>query len=156
MAIEAKFSDVVDAVRAAALDEDDYTEFGHQFISEAEQALRLDFSEGDWLARQQRDKFCGQVKRALDKLAADGVLVKTGEGRGNIRYWSPAAHEAHQAREAEREAARQAVKNLKERLMLRIGAMGLPGNCYVASSSQITMDLERVAALLDRADGASS
>lgn len=154
MATEAKFSEVVEAVRQAALDEESQpVEFDHILIGRAEKALGLDFSNGDWLSRQQRDKFVGQVGRALARLANDGALVKSGEGRGNIRYWAPAAWEAHLAREAEREAARAALDARKADVMGRVRRLTGDAIFYVTTPERITMDLDTAAALLDLAEG---
>ena len=156
MATEAKFPEVVEAVLQIALDEDGSVEFDHILIGQVEKALGLDFSNGDWLGRQHRDKFAGQIGRALSKLAAERTLVKSGKGRGNIRYWSPAAWKADQAREAEREAARAALDARKTNVYDRIRRLAEDANFYVTTPGRITIDLDTAAALLDLAERARS
>jgi hypothetical protein len=157
MTAEAKFSEVVEAVRLVALDESDQpVEFDHTLIGRAERALGLDFSKGDRLSRDQRERFVGQVGRALDKLAAECVLVKSGQGRGNIRYWTPAAWEAHQALEADQEAAKAALNARKVNVMDRIRRLTGDANFYVTIPERITMDLDTAAALLALAERAGS
>jgi hypothetical protein len=159
MTAEAKFSEVVEAVREIGLDESDQpVEFDHTLIGRVERALGLDFSKGDWLARQQRDKLSGQISRALTRLSSptSRTLVKSGEGRGNIRYWAPAAYTAHQAQEAEREAARAALDARKLNVMDRIRRLTDDARFYVTVPERITMDLDTAAALLALAEKAGS
>lgn len=158
MATEAKFPEVVDAVRLLALDEEDQpVEFDHTIIGRAERALGLDFSGRDGIfVRQDRDKFAGQVGRALDKLAAERVLVKSGQGRGNIRYWAPDAYTAHQAREAEREVAARGLADRKADVMRRTRLLVADAVFYVATPDRITMDLAAASALLTLAERAGS
>ena len=155
MTAEAKFSEVVEAVREIGLDEADQpVEFDHILIGRVETALGLDFSKDDWLTRQQRDKFCGQVSRALTRLSSprSRVLVKSGEGRGNIRYWAPDSWEAHQVQEEEREAARIALGKRKTDVYDRIRRLTGDAMFYVTIPERITMDLATAAALLDLAE----
>jgi hypothetical protein len=159
MTAEAKFSEVVEAVRQAALGrlpEEQPVEFASQFIEEVRVLLNLNFSGRDGMyARQDRDKFAGQVGRALDKLAsADSrVLVKSGQGRGNIRYWSPSAWEAYQSLEADRKAAKIALDARKTNIYDRIRRLNGDAQFYVTTPGRITMDLDTAAALLDLAEG---
>jgi hypothetical protein len=153
MTAEAKFSEVVDAVRLLALDEGDQpVEFDHTLIGRVERALGLDISNGDWIGRQARSKFVGQVGRALDKLAAERVLVKSGQGRGNVRYWAPAAWEIHQAREAHATAEEQVLIERGARLRARLKALDLPGGWSDYGHTGVVMDLDVLAALLDLAE----
>jgi hypothetical protein len=155
MTAEAKFPEVVEAVRQVALDEEDQpVEFDHTLIGRVERVLGLDFSKGDWLARKQRDTFCGQVSRALTRLSSptSRVLVKSGEGRGNIRYWAPAAWEAHQELEAEQKAAKIALDARKLNVMDRIRRLTEDARFYVTIPERITMDLDTAAALLALAE----
>ena len=159
MTAEAKFSEVVEAVRQAALGrlpEEQPVEFASQFIEETRVFLDLDFSKGDRLARDQRERFVGQVGRALDKLAAERTLVKSGQGRGNVRYWAPAAWEAYQSLEADRKAASAALDARKSDLMSRIRRLNGDAQFYVTTPGRITMDLDTAAALLDLAERARS
>jgi hypothetical protein len=160
MTTEARFADVLAATRDAALGrlpEEQPVEFAQGFICEVQHLLGLDFSGRDGIyVRIDREKFCGQVGRALAKLAAERVLVKSGEGRGNIRYWAPASWEVYQAREAEQEAARGALDARKVNVMDRIRRLAGDASFYVTIPERITMDLDTAAALLALAERAGS
>jgi hypothetical protein len=156
MVTEAKFSDVVAAVRDVALDEESQpVAFDNHVISRAQKILGLEFPATEWHSQPDREKFVGQVGRALAKLAspAEGVLVKSGEGR-SIRYWAPAAWEAHQAQEAEREAARAALDARKADIMRRIRLLNGEALFYVTTSGRIEMNLDTAAGLLALAERA--
>jgi hypothetical protein len=157
MTDEAKFSEVVEAVRLAVLDDESQpVEFDHTLIGRVEGALSLDFSKGDWLARKNRDRFVSQIQRALGKLVAERAIVKSGRGRGNIRYWSKEGYKAHLVREEEEKAAEAALEDRKAHLMQRTWLLAGDATFYVAHRSQITMSLDTLAALLDLAERAGS
>lgn len=159
MTTEAKFPEVVEAVRLAVLGrlpEEQPVKFAHGFIGEVQGLLGLDFAGGDGIfARQRRDKFCGQVQRALNKLAETRVLVKSGKGR-DVRYWSPAAWEAHQAREAAEQAARAAIDARKANLMRRTRLLVADATFWMTAPSRVEMNLDTLAELLDLAERAGS
>lgn len=78
-------------------------------------ASRLDsstvFPQNNWRFGAVYDRFTGRVKRALDKLAADGVLVRYGDGdrlpNGNTNYRSVRYYTPEAVREAETERDRK-------------------------------------------------
>jgi hypothetical protein len=156
MTSEAKFPDVVAAVLGAALNEDGPVHADYKLISRAQEALGLEFPPTGVFARQDRDKFAGQVGRALGKLAAEGLLVKIGKGHGNVRYWAPAAWESHQEREAERESVRAALEARKADITQRIRRLDGKAVFYVTTPSTITMTLDTASALLDLAERTGS
>jgi hypothetical protein len=78
------------------------------------------------------NKFDGQVGRAFDKLAAEGVLIKVkGSERGPdgwsryARYWVPALYEAAVKRSAEQAESKVAETRQWARIHARLAAAGL-------------------------------
>ena len=133
-----KAAEVRDAV-AALMPELGYAENDHVFIGQVMRKLGAresgDDSSGyrDWRYEQDREKFNGQVVRALNALAADGTLRKVprGEplpsgswGRGSCwltpEAWEKAEKEGLERKQAEEEAAAR-----WQRISERAGALGI-------------------------------
>lgn len=103
MRTEAPYAEVLEAVRAAVPVSKRPPEAEWSFLREVAGALDLGTDTGtSW------DRFTGQVRRALNKLADEGVLVKAAEGRG-VRFYRPDEWRQLEG-QREREAAGQQVQ----------------------------------------------
>jgi hypothetical protein len=79
------------------------------------------------------DRYVGRVKRALDALAADGVLVRVGAkdqppdgtSPGDVHYYTPEAYAAAKSWNEERLAALKAQAEYKDELRTRLRKAGI-------------------------------
>ena len=117
-----------------------------------------------WQAGKAWDRFAGQIKRALDKMAsANGgcLLRKAGAGttgpdgrevyRDQVRWYTPDAWAAAERAAADQAAADQAADQHRGRVRGRLAALGI-----IATSSgreDVAVTLDSWDALLDLAEG---
>jgi hypothetical protein len=93
----------------------------HMFYRVVRERLRISYAGMTrWEEHDTENRFRYQVLRALDKLAADGLLVRHGERR-SLRFLTPAASAALEASEAE-------ARRLKEERLAR--AKDIAGRLY--------------------------
>jgi hypothetical protein len=99
---------------------------GVMHVSLRQQETRQDAVEAE--------RFHTQVRRALDELAAEGVLVKIGKGDRNIRgylqttpqYYTQAQHEHAVAREQARRSEARTATNRWEEIYDKLESRGIP------------------------------
>jgi hypothetical protein len=91
------------------------------------------------------------VRRALDKLAVEGTLVKGKNGSSAV-WRTPAAHQRHLDEQQSREAQQKAVNERVTSLRSRIQALGLSGTNYADNFGRIVMEMEMAEALVTLAE----
>lgn len=151
MRAQAEFPKVAEAVRAYAMAQEHAIEADRQLFHQLAEGLNIALAEG---TREQQDdmrKFAGQVRRALNKLADDGVLVKQSNGH-DVRFYTPDGLRRHLEEEASREMEELVLAGRVRDLRDRIGALGITGTISADGHGQLTMDLDTVAALVALAE----
>lgn len=110
MQTEAKFAEVLEAVRTYVTDYPHTIEVDELMTSQIAKNLNIDLRSGSrpWEHRATEEKLTGQVRRALNKLAEAGTLVKVSDGH-RVEFSTPETHARRQREHAEREAEQQAV-----------------------------------------------
>jgi len=161
MTTEVKFPEVLAAVRAHVIGQTSYTEPSDDgFRRQIAHDLRLNFNENGYWYRNSWDRFCAQASRALNKLAEEGVLVKSGAGRNRVQYWTPAAWEEHQQQLADRRASEQIAYQRAGEIAARFAALGVtrtavfPSGMFEVTAVRLD-ELTALEALLDLAEKGS-
>jgi hypothetical protein len=134
-----------------------------EYVKDLSCAVEADYTLFNPLARQllgvdhleqrdrgEREAFAGQVRRGLNKLAADGTLVKISDGH-RAEYRTPAVHEQLQREEEQRETAQAAWQARVTTLRQRIRALGIGGVNYT-DRNRMVMDMDMVEALVALAE----
>lgn len=145
-------AEVLTAVRAwlAAGAAGDF-ELTHRELGELQRLAGFDVFgvRNSWDRTRAEDKFSGQVKRALDKVAAEGALVRIGKNQtlptggwsSGVHYFTPAAAEQADRERQEREAGREAERARWTALHEALAALGFE-NCRHTSDG-LVLDLDR-------------
>lgn len=123
MSTDAAFADVLAEVRKQAAAWPKPIEADYGFLAPVAKALGLDY-EG--VRNSEWERFCGQVHRALKKLAQEGALVRGDNPNRRGAVWrTPAQHEAWRRVRDERRAADQADAERVAAQRLRLAALGI-------------------------------
>ena len=108
-------------------------------IRKLAERLDLELNDGTRQGRADLHLFIGQVRRALDKLADCGSLVKEVSG-GSASFWKPEAWEARQAAEAARRAEREADRRRWERIGQEMALYGFQSTAGPGKPLQFSHD----------------
>lgn len=104
------------AVRECATGSDHAVQANWKFLAAVAKSLDLTIDENSRAGRADLQALTGQVRRALQKLADGGELVKVIRAGRQTWYWPPALHEQYAAAEARARAAKADARQLWERL----------------------------------------
>lgn len=133
---EAKAAEVLEAVREHVSDQGfSRSDVNYALVAKIAAALHVnpDLGANAWDRSALHDKLGRQVTSALNKLAAGGVLRKSGpkdpgpDGRTSrwVTFWTPAAWDEAAGRAADRDAAEREVEQRWQAVRERIGRLGL-------------------------------
>jgi hypothetical protein len=124
----------------------------YQFYRVAQERLHVSYAGMTlWEAQDAETRFKYQVLRALDKLAADGVLVRQGAKR-DLRFLTPAAAAALDREEAEARRLKEARLDRAKDIAGRLRALDL--DVLVSSGVPVRLDPGDWEKLLDLAETA--
>jgi hypothetical protein len=153
MRTEAKFAEVLESVRAHVTGYPHMIEGDWQLCRQIANNLniKLQSSIHPWENLTTEEKLMGQVRRALNKLAEAGTLVKVSDGH-RVEFSTPETHARHQREHAEREAEQQAVDKRTRNLRDRIRALGITGT-NTDNYGRITLELDMAERLTRMAEG---
>lgn len=150
----AEFPEVVEAVRAHASGCGHAIQADWQLFVPLAESLDFSVAQHTHDERAATEKFTGQVRRALNKLAADGTLVKQSDGH-TARFYTPDALARHQDEQQRREAEQQALAVRVRDLRGRFRELGITGVSF-SSNGRLTMDLDVATALVELAERATA
>jgi hypothetical protein len=156
MRLQAPFSEVLDAVRVHVANSPSgaVTPSWSMFFKLGK---GLDLGISDSRIPEQRlaqNRFAAQVKRALNKLAADGELVKVSDGRSSAVFYTTESYKSFMARREQQEVERLAWQDRVTRLRHRIRALDIHGTDYADNLQRFVMDIDMVEALVGKAERA--
>lgn len=113
MRAEAEFREVVEAVRVHMAGQPHAVEADWELFQQIAANLNVKMDEtATGAARDAQERLHGQVRRALNRLADDGTLVKHSDGH-RPEFLTPQAERQRQQRAAEAKAASQARREQK-------------------------------------------
>jgi len=138
-------------------------ELTHRELGELQRRAGFDVSglRHAWDQSKAEDKFSGQVKRALDKVAGEGGLVRIGKNQtlptggwsSGVHYFTPAAAEKADRERQERDAVRAAVDARVKSVGERLVKLGIRSPNRVADG--VSIDLDSWELLLELAETGS-
>ena len=150
MRTEATYAEVTEAIRTFMDGYPYAVEIDETFLFRLANSLKVDLRAGpSYEQRDLQERFSRQARRALNTLAAEGVLVKEKNGN-NVLFTTPETHARREREQKAREAELQAERERKIRLRHRITALGIPD--VSPGRESLTLNLSVVEALVDLAE----
>lgn len=160
-----KFRDVLAAARKLAMVSVDVIE-PWRFTAEVAEGLGLTRTVGVYAGRREWYGFQAQVRRALNTLTDEGVLIKVGRGElgpdgttgshSEMRFYRPEVHARIMLETTERAAAESEAQRRMDVIRVRLAALGFlsevsPAGSVMSPAGRVTLTLDAWDLLLDMA-----
>jgi hypothetical protein len=138
-----EFPEVLSAVRVYALKQETVIRVDDRLATGLGRALLLDFNERGFWHGDSFKRFKGQVRRAMNKLADEDVLVKNSYLHGAL-YWEPGAYDRHCAQIALREAGDRAAQDRLGAQRMRLAAFDITSRIEFGRVQLAPDDLDKL------------
>lgn len=156
MRTEATAAEVTKAVRLHMSVQPAAVEVDWTLFFKLAEALLIDVRAGTLRdQRRTEDRLRGQIRAALNKLSADGTLVKDRSGH-RTRFMTPQVAERHKLQAAENQARELAQRERKASLVHRIKALGVTETDFGDQAGKFIINLDTAEFLIGKAESAGS